>query len=863
MDVLQEILGWSSGLPKWQRDALRRILVNGDLSDEDITEVTEICKRAHGLSGVEEPVVLAAEHIPDQGGDTGEVFVDSIYHHQGVNNLAQKQTLKFGPNLTIVYGDNGAGKTGYIRILKSACRARGVEDILGNVTSEAAVQDQVYSLKYKVGHGGELVEWTGNSEDDTVSQVSVFDTNSAAVYLAEKTDVAFRPVGLDLFDKLVKACKAVRGNLATEKQALLVSAVPGIEVPEGTVAAKLLSTITSLTNPDAVTSLATFSEEEKGRVAIIRKKLTDLQSSDPEKLSRELNLRSQRLRTLSDKIKSIESALSEETVKDVFKALEKAKSKKLQSDALRGATFGDELLEGTGSDAWMALWEAARAFSNEEAYPGQKFPAVEDDALCVLCQQGLDHDACKRLMQFEKYIRSSAETEFRAAIQGFREISRNLSALVISDESIEQALAEVRIEDNELAEAVKDGLAIAQQSKEILIEALKKKDEMPDGYSFPPLPSGQVEALCAQLDGRAASLLKDATPDLKDRLNAELNEFRARAVLAKNVDTVLNDIERQKKVAAYGLCENDTRHNAVTVKSTEVTKAVVTEKLKESFKSELKELKFRHINVELKEAGGEDGNLYHRLILTNAPGINLPKVASEGEQRCLSIAAFFAELSTADNPSAIIFDDPVSSLDYKWRENVAMRLVREAEDRQVIIFTHDIVFLLYLHQFAEQLGVEYLDQHIFQQSALGAGLCSEELPWVAMKVSKRIGVLKNNWQEADKLFRDGHQNAYERDAIHLYGLLRETWERALEEVLLLSVVERFRPGVQTQQIGKIADITPDDCAQLEVAMTKTSKWLPGHDMAGAAHQDVPDPQELKGDIDALDNWVKAIRQRRQ
>jgi hypothetical protein len=53
------------------------------------------------------------------------------------------------------------------------------------------------------------------------------------------------------------------------------------------------------------------------------------------------------------------------------------------------------------------------------------------------------------------------------------------------------------------------------------------------------------------------------------------------------------------------------------------------------------------------------------------------------------------------------------------------------------------------------------------------------------------------------------------------------WERALEEVLLEGVVERFRPGVQTQQIIRIADITEDDCRILDAAMTKCSKWLPG------------------------------------
>ena len=197
----------------------------------------------------------------------------------------------------------------------------------------------------------------------------------------------------------------------------------------------------------------------------------------------------------------------------------------------------------------------------------------------------------------------------------------------------------------------------------------------------------------------------------------------------------------------------------------------------------------------LDEAGGAEGVLYHKLVLTRAPGVELPKVVSEGEQRCLSIAAFFAELSTADDPSGIVFDDPVSSLDYKWREGVARRLVEEAKARQVIVFTHDVMFLLLLKQFSEDKGVAQLDQHV-RNLPIGAGVCVEELPWVALKVSKRVGHLRKLLQQAKKLHRDGHQAAYEKEASFIYGLLREAWERGLEEVLLGGVVERYRPGVQ-------------------------------------------------------------------
>jgi len=47
-----------------------------------------------------------------------------------------------------------------------------------------------------------------------------------------------------------------------------------------------------------------------------------------------------------------------------------------------------------------------------------------------------------------------------------------------------------------------------------------------------------------------------------------------------------------------------------------------------------------------------------------------------------------------------------------------------------------------------------------------------------------LGYLKNRWQAADKLFRNGNQDAYNQEATYFYSLLREAWERAVEEVLL-------------------------------------------------------------------------------
>ena len=55
-----------------------------------------------------ESLIGTAAHVP--GGTAGApVSLVSIFHYRGVNALAEDQTHKFGPGVTVVYDDNGAG----------------------------------------------------------------------------------------------------------------------------------------------------------------------------------------------------------------------------------------------------------------------------------------------------------------------------------------------------------------------------------------------------------------------------------------------------------------------------------------------------------------------------------------------------------------------------------------------------------------------------------------------------------------------------------------------------------------------------------------------------------------------------------
>src|SRR3546814_12932006 len=63
--VLETILDWSKDRPLWQRDALRRIIANGRLTDADLGELVDLCKQGKGPPvGALKAVPLEKAHLP-------------------------------------------------------------------------------------------------------------------------------------------------------------------------------------------------------------------------------------------------------------------------------------------------------------------------------------------------------------------------------------------------------------------------------------------------------------------------------------------------------------------------------------------------------------------------------------------------------------------------------------------------------------------------------------------------------------------------------------------------------------------------------------------------------------------------------
>lgn len=854
-DVLAEILAWSAERPAWQRDTLRRLFTAGSLTPADLDDLLDLCKAKHGLSKPRPPEVLAEEHLPIKNGGTASVSLASVTHHRGVNALAPEQTVAFGPQLTIVYGQNAAGKSGYTRILKRACRSRFTEEILGNVLADGAPLKGQATIRFRVGDDAQTATWSPDAAPaDALAAVSVFDAQCAPVYLRDKTDVAFRPFGLDVFDRLASACSEIRKRLEGE-QALLQNAASVLPtVPEGTKVAGLLSTLTSLTKPDDVRALATFSDQEQSRLKGLRDQQRDIQVADPKKRAQEIELKASRVELVVGHVAGIVTLLGDTGLENLRASAQTLATANAALAQLRKAVLTPDLLPATGEETWRTMWDAAGEFS-ALAYPEHRFPVLSPGAKCPLCQQPIGSDAESRFQHFLELVASTAQADVRQAERVYADGLMAVTSAAVTRDDATLALREIEGDDATFAEGVRQFLEEAERLK----AGISGETPLP-ARGVQMNPEEDLRAAATALRGRAAQL-RQQTPTMPPQDAVDLKEFEARAALKDQLQIVLGEIERKKRLAAYSQCIEDTNTQAITRKSTDLTKRLVTEHLRDEFQAELGKVEFTHLAVEIKAAGGTKGALFHQLVFRNAPGVPIVKVLSEGESRTLSLAAFLAELSTAPARSAIIFDDPVSSLDHVWRERIARRLVREAKARQVIVFTHDLVFLKLLLEECGQQDVT--SQHQYVRRAESSGICSAELPWVAMRVKERLGVLRAQWQEAEKLFRTKGPDAYEREAREICGLLREAWEQAVGEVLLNDVIERYRPSIETKKARHLHDIVPEDCVALEAGMTECSRWMRGHDQSPADGAPFPKPADLLKQIGDLDDWVQRIRKRRE
>lgn len=856
---IENIIGWIKDKPAWWQHSVKLSLSEGALSNKHLDEIYDVALVEHNILVDEEISKLLEGSIDTTGlsDEINEVTLDKIDRVVNVGALAGDQTLSFSKNgMTIVYGDNGAGKSSYARIIKHSCLSRGgVPEILGNVFEKPG---QPSSANISINVNGDILsnEWSLSFKSNSnLKSIRVFDSQAADHFVTKEDELGYKPSGLHVLEDLAEAVDYVSRRVTEE--IMPGNGFVGLPAFQDTKTGRFVSQLSRKTALSQV-ELYSATDDEIERIELLKKEIDSYRSKSPEQIRKELSNQLRQLTPLKEFIAKSISVVSDEIFGDLKENEKDLLKKRKIADDLKDKTFSGLPIRDIGGDDWRLMWDSAERYITS-LDQGNFFPPQENE-LCPLCLQDIGKFSSDKMADFVEFLASDSvkiASDSKSHLDSKKKDIRNYrfdlnpytSAITLADELV-------------------DGFRIKILK---LFEGLESRKELFCGEVLPekvaPIEAEVLDKannLVSNLEASIASISEDDDSDkIIKRKESDLQELVDKKLFRDNITSIISNIERHKLVAKYGSLQEQCKSRPITDKNSEICKQEVVLPLVEAFNSELDRFGFSRFKVSPKTRGKAGAQLMKLEILDGREPL-VSKVASEGEQRCISIACFLAEMKADKRKSAVIFDDPVNSLSHQWSYRVAKRLVEESKDRQVVVLTHDIVFYKLLLEEIENVDGSSLNEICLERSRKRAGIVRSTPPWDALTTSKRVKQLQAKVRELRKIDENGTEREFREASYTFYGYLREAWERLVEEKLLNQVVTRFGRAVKTNRLRRlIDDISQSDFDRVEQGMSKCSTYFRGHDSAPAVGDPYPTMQEIEEDLACLSDFNDELQNKRK
>jgi energy-coupling factor transporter ATP-binding protein EcfA2 len=638
--------------PKWlQSAAARLIAAQNRPGTKEIAEFADLA-----LAEATNRTGTAFEQFPPgvfaSAGSALDLRLSKVDKVSGVNAIRTGAKIEFGRDITVVYGQNGSGKSGFSRLMKHVCGARTKLDLLPDVFSVAPPEPQAEVTIAENGTATTLPWTLAAGAVRKLRHVHVFDSATAAGYVNSKNEATYEPRRLRFLSALVDIADFVAAELGRRKSAL-PSKLPTIthELRGGDAEAFLRSLRHDI-DDEKVDAACAWSTEDAARKTAIE---ASLKETDVAGKVKDVARRKKSLELFEKLVSTLKAAASDENAAVFEKAkLDAATKRKAASEDAEKA-FLNSALEGIGKESWKLLWESARAYSEQAAYPTVPFPAVGEGCLCVLCHQEIGEGARTRMSEFERFVRGGIEAAAAAAEAELKRLTEALPAVPEKEKwAIEAGDAGI---DPEAAEVVRQGLAAR-------LAALRAAGtELPASVDWRAAEEA-VAATRLALAQTETALTEIQKAGKKDELEKALKALRAREWVASNAAAVWAEVARLRSVAELDAAATLANTRALTLKKNALADEELSRGYRDRFVAELGMLGGKRLPVEPVPSQEGKGKVSFSLAFKGAKRqASTGAVLSEGEIRIVALAAFLADISGSGLQTPFVFDDPISSLD--------------------------------------------------------------------------------------------------------------------------------------------------------------------------------------------------------
>lgn len=826
--ITDDILKWIPTLPKWQQSLGYLIIEKKRITEDVLKEIYDLFKIEVKLEKGNVQNDITHSHTIDTDRPPTVVW-KGVGNLHGVNKLKSDSELNVSEGLTVIYGENGSGKSGYTRLLNNAFVSRGDQEILPDIFEN---NPEPVSADFRFCIAGNSVEYKypDNKGEYPFKTIRNFDSKSASDDMNRESKIDFAPTELAFFDVLLSSCVEIQKKLNDEREAKKTDNPTLKFFPNEGQALNQMMALSVSTNVDEIKDIFSVTEREKERYEQTKTEKARLVALDINRQILLINQVIDFLNTAKKKYELFEKATSDENVEIYNRQIIFLKKSKSLHDRDGISLFEKDDIEQVGTVNWKEFISAAKKYYDE----------ISRHDICPLCGHAINEKDL--IFKYWKYLESDAENNYNMAKEAVSISKNGLSELDLSF-LVESSVQEQWLIENFKAEAesISTIFRTANLVRNQMLDFLENGKEISKQCTLKP----DIQGLMAKINEKKIGLKPDTiNMRIAECIKIE-NEYIDKTKVIELLPIITSYVDYLKWDALVEKSKIKTR--IITNKQKELFEKYVTDDYLKTFAEECKKLK-ADLNIEIVSRGSNAQTLKKLQIKGTMPG----KVLSEGEQRAISIANFLTEVNMDDRNIGIVFDDPVSSLDHKRRSLIVNRLLEEAKIRQVIIFTHEITFFMELKTEAERNGVAF-EQKTIRKICNEPGDISHIIPWQGMNIKDRTGKLKNDLQEIVAIFNSGDMDTYYYRAKEWCELLRESWERAVEEILFNDAIQRYNPCVQTQRLRK-APFTQNLYTELERGMTECSAWC--HDQARAINSSMPSVDDLKSYIDCFEKYCK-------
>ncbi|UOQ83992.1 AAA family ATPase [Gracilibacillus salinarum] len=851
-DIIKDLEDWLSKRPLWIQYATNRLL-QGNIKEKDVEDFVSICKTE--IEDVDKKTVDTLKYEKGKirsGEENIALTIEGLSNIQGINALSPRNPLKLNENLNIIYGQNGSGKSSYVRLFKHLCGSKNSGSLYGNVYKEDTEQN--CNIKYNINGEKVDINWSphqGSLED--LNHIEIYDADDAYTYVNDENEVTYEPFVLRLISGLIELCNQVSTKISQEIEGH-VSVLPLIPKNyDKTEYADWYKKISHNVSLEEVAAICEWDNELEEELIELVKRMSEKNPMDKAKVLRKTIVGIDRI---NDTINKMLCELSDEKCEMILTAKKTAESKRKAAEEDAKKVFSNAPINTIDNESWRLLWEQARQFSESYVYESVPYPNVDEESLCVLCQQPLDDDAKSRLVSFEAYVQGNLEIEAKDAEDKLKIMIDNLPDIP-EIESFKLMLDSAGIYEEE----VRTNLISLMDAINVRKEDIQN---FKDNKNIKQLPvydfKSYLKAEKSKLEKQAQSYEEDSEGESRSILKNKKISLEAKKWLNEHKDNIVEEIHRLNNRHSLNEAKKLTRTQGLSTKKSNISERLITEAYVRRFDQELGLLGASYINIELAKTRTHRGQVLHEIKLSNPKrSVKATEILSEGEQRIVSFAAFLADISGKQVNSPLILDDPISSLDQEYEEAVVARLVNLSLTKQIIVFTHRISLLSLLEDAAKTTGVNTNIIGVRHED-WGSGELGGT-PMFAKKPDSALNVIYNErLPKAKKILEETGREEYDLIAKGICSDFRIILENTIETYLLSDIVRRFRRSITTMgKINKLYKIEQSDCEMFDKFMTKYSRYE--HSQSIEAPVPVPSPQELNTDIEEIMGWTKEFKKR--